>query len=126
MAENRDYIVQPQDGGNIMISEDVIASIAALAVREVEGVYGLSVNASLDISSILGKKNLSKGIRVTLSENEVEIACNLVVKMGQPVVTVAKNVQEGIAKEVESMTGVRPVRVNINVCGVALPKETQK
>ena len=40
MAESKNYIVQPQEGGNILISEDVIASIASLAVREVEGVYG--------------------------------------------------------------------------------------
>lgn len=126
MAENKNYIVQPQEGGNILISEDVIASIAALAVREVAGVYGLSVTASLDLSSILGKKNLSKGIRVTLKENEVEIGCNLVVQMGQPVMTVAKNVQDGIVAEVESMTGIRPAKVNVNVCGVAVPKREQK
>ena len=33
MADTKNYIVQPQDGGSILISEDVIASIAALAVR---------------------------------------------------------------------------------------------
>ena len=107
MAESKNYIVQPQEGGNILISEDVIASIASLAVREVEGVYGLS------------------GIRVTLQDNVIDIACNLVVRMGQPVMTVAKNVQEGIANAVESMAGVRPAHVNVNVCGVAAPKAEQ-
>ena len=29
MAESKNYIVQPQEGGNILISEDVIASIAS-------------------------------------------------------------------------------------------------
>jgi len=111
MAESKNYIVQPQEGGNILISEDVIASIASLAVREVEGVYGL--------------KNLSSGIRVALQDNVIDIACNLVVRMGQPVMTVAKNVQEGIANAVESMAGVRPAHVNVNVCGVAAPKAEQ-
>ena len=36
--------------------------------------------------------------------------------------TVAKNVQESIANEVASMTGVRPAAVNVNVCGIAIPK----
>ena len=31
MAESKNYIVQPQEVGNILISEDVIASIASLA-----------------------------------------------------------------------------------------------
>ena len=96
MADTKNYIVQPQDGGSILISEDVIASIAALAVREVEGVYGLSATATFDISSLLGKKNLRSGIRVTIEEEKVEISCNLVVKMGEAVMSVAKNVQESI------------------------------
>ena len=40
--------------------------------------------------------------------------------------TVAKNVQEAIADEVTAMTGVRPLRVNVNVCGVAVPKPAAK
>lgn len=122
MSESKEYLVQPQENGNILISEDVVASVAALAVREVEGVYGLSMTAGFDISEILGKKNLRKGIRVVFQEDEIEISCNLIVKMGAAVMTVAKNVQESIVNEVTSITGCRPARVNVNVCGVAVPK----
>ena len=126
MAENKEYLVQEQENGSILISEEVIASIASLAVREVEGVFGLSITQTLDLSNILGKKNLRKGIRVTIAEEGVEISCNLIVKMGAAVMTVAKNVQEAIAYEVTAMTGVRPLRVNVNVCGVAVPKPAAK
>lgn len=126
MAENKEYLVQEQENGSILISEEVIASIASLAVREVEGVFGLSITQTLDLSNILGKKNLRKGIRVTIAEEGVEISCNLIVKMGAAVMTVAKNVQEAIADEVTTMTGVRPLRVNVNVCGVAVPKPAAK
>ena len=127
MAESKDYLTQAQDCGSIQISEDVIASLAALAVREIEGVYGLSANANFDLSNILGKKNLRNGIRVKISESEdLTIACNLVVKMGSAVMTVAKNVQTAISDAVTAMTGVRPVRVNVNVCGVATPKPAAK
>ena len=122
MSESKEYLVQPQENGNILISQDVVASVAALAVREVEGVYGLSMTAGFDISEILGKKNLRKGIRVVFQEDEIEISCNLIVKMGAAVMTVAKNVQESIVNEVTSITGCRPARVNVNICGVAVPK----
>lgn len=122
MAENKEYLVQAQENGSILISEEVIASIAALAVREVDGVYGLSATSSFDISKVIGKKNLRNGIRVSLNGDEISIACNLIVKMGSAVMTVAKNVQEAISDEVASMTGSRPTRVNVNVCGVAVPK----
>ncbi|MDD6643894.1 MAG: Asp23/Gls24 family envelope stress response protein [Faecousia sp.] len=126
MAENKDYLVQEQENGSILISEEVIASIASLAVREVEGVYGLSMTQTLDLSNILGKKNLRKGIRVAITEEGVTISCNLIVKMGSAVMTVAQSVQTAIADEVAAMTGVRPLRVNVNVCGVAVPKTAAK
>lgn len=126
MAENKDYLVQEQENGSILISEEVIASIASLAVREVDGVYGLSMTQTLDLSNILGKKNLRKGIRVAITEEGVSISCNLIVKMGSAVMTVAQSVQTAIADEVAAMTGVRPLRVNVNVCGVAVPKTAAK
>ena len=126
MAENKDYLVQEQENGSILISEEVIASIASLAVREVEGVYGLSMTQTLDLSNILGKKNLRKGIRVAITEEGVTISCNLIVKIGSAVMTVAQSVQTAIADEVAAMTGVRPLRVNVNVCGVAVPKTAAK
>ena len=125
MAETKEYLIEPLEDGSIMISEEVIASVAATAVREVEGVYGLTTGNGLDLLSLLNIKNLRKGIRVTLGEGTMEIACNLIVKMGTTVMDVAKKVQEKIVSEVESMTGVRPTRVNVNVCGVAVPKNKE-
>ena len=126
MPEKKEYLVQTQENGNILISEEVIASIAAFAVRDVEGVFGLSLTQTVDLSNILGRKNLRKGIRVTITEEGMEIGCNLIVRVGSVVMTVAKNVQEAITDEILSMTGVRPLRVNVNVCGVAVPKASEK
>lgn len=126
MAETKEYLIHEHENGKIFISEDVIASIAALAVRDVEGVYGLSISSSFDIGNILRKKNLGQGIRVEFKEDGMVIACNLVVKMGCAVMTVAQNVQEAITEQVTSMTGERPVRINVNVCGVASMKAPEK
>ena len=38
MAENKQYITHAQENGSVMISEDVIATIVANAVSEVEGI----------------------------------------------------------------------------------------
>lgn len=126
MADMKDYLVQPLENGNVLISEEVIASIAALAVRDVDGVYGLTGSTNFDISDIIGKKNLRKGIRVVIDGETVEISCNLVVKFGATVMEVAQKVQEAIADEVTAMTGVKPKLVNVNVCGVVSPKTTGK
>ena len=119
MAENKQYITQTQEHGNVLISEDVIASIVANAVNEVEGVVGLSVKPGADIAELIGKKNRGKGIKITIGQDEeLYIDCNVNVGYGQSVVTVAKSVQEAVTAAVESTSGVKVASVNVNVCGI--------
>lgn len=119
MADNKQYITHAQKNGNVLISEDVIATIVAHAVTEVSGVVSLSTKPGADIAEFIGKKNWGKGIKITINEdNEASIDCNVVVSYGQSVVTVAKNVQAAIHSAVEELTGVTIAAVNVNVCGI--------
>lgn len=122
MSDLKGYLVQAEENGAVMISEEVIASIASIAIREVDGVYGLCTGSGFDIGNIVGKKNFRKGITVKFEETGMEVACNLVVKMGCSVMGVAKAVQEAISEEITTMAGIRPTRVNVNVSAIAIPK----
>ena len=127
MAENREYYTQESDGGSIQISEEVVASVAAMAVLEVEGVCGLSSSIGTDIAEMLGRKTLAKGIRLLPGEGDsIRIDCDVVAKYGQPVFQLAQAVQENVTSSVESVTGIRVCQCNVNICGIALPKETKK
>lgn len=120
MADNKQYITQPQENGSIMISEDVIATIVAQAVHDVEGVSGLNGRVGMDIAEFIGMKNNSKGLKITIGEsNELFIECNISVYYGQSIVSVAQSVQDAVCAAIESMTGVIVASVNVNVTGVA-------
>lgn len=120
MAENKTYITQTQENGSVMISEDVIATIVAQAVSDVEGVVSLSSKPGADIAEMIGKKNWGKGMKITIgAEDELYIDSNVIVAYGQSVVSVAKAVQEAVTGALESMTGVTVASVNVNVCGIA-------
>ena len=117
MAEYKQYITQVQENGNVMISEDVVATIVSHAVEEVEGVDSLCAKSGTDL---IGKKNWGKVIKILIGEdNTLTISCNVVVKYGFAVVDVAKAVQQSITTAVESMTGVKVAEVSVNVCGIA-------
>ena len=119
MAENKQYVTQKQENGTVMISEDVIATIVANAVTEVEGAVGLSVKPGSDIAEMIGKKNWGKGMKITIGENdELYIDCNVNVGYGQSVVAVAKAVQESVTNALVSVAGVSVAAVNVNVCGI--------
>ena len=51
-------------------------------------------------------------------DDKVSVDCNITVAYGHSVVAVAKNVQEAITNELESMAGVEIAAVNVNVCGI--------
>lgn len=119
MADNKQYITQVQENGSVMISEDVIATIVANAVKDVEGVAGLNVKPGADIAEMIAKKNWGKGMKITIGqEDELYIDCNINVFYGQSVVSVAKSVQETVTAALESTTGVKVAEININVSGI--------
>lgn len=119
MADNKQYITQQQENGAVMISEDVIATIVANAVSEVDGIVGLSVKPGADIADMIGKKNWGRGLKVVICENdELQIDCNVNVGYGQSVVIVAKAVQQAVTSALESTANVKVAAVNVNICGI--------
>ena len=119
MAENKQYISQMQENGSVLISEDVITTIVAHAVEEVEGVVGLNVKPGADIIDMIGKKNWGMGLKITIAEDEsLTVDCNITVAYGQSVVSVANAVQTSITNALESMAGIKISAVNVNVCGI--------
>lgn len=112
MADSKQYITQIQENGNVMISEDVIATIVEHALTEVDGVVKGG-------SEVVGKKSWGKGIRISIAEdNTLTLGCNIVVSYGESVIKVAQAAQDTITNAVESVTGVTVADVNINVCGI--------
>ena len=119
MAENKNYVTQTRENGSVLISEDVITTIVAHAVEEVEGVVGLNAKPAADIIEMIGKKGWGKGLKITISEEDaLTIDCNVNVAYGQSVVSVANAVQEAVSNALESMAGVKIAAVNVNVCGI--------
>ena len=121
MAENKEYVTQIDDLGNIHISEEVLAVITAAAALEVEGVSSLA-SGGKDIGDLLGKKNLARGIHVQVEEDQVQVELTIMVKYGYTIMDVARAVQDAVSTNIESMSGLKVHSVNINVGGVAFDK----
>lgn len=118
------------DVSNIQISNDVISTIASVAVLEVEGVHSLSASISDNIKDFISKKSTTKGIAVELGENnDVTITVSFIVKYNYKIQDVALNVQNQVIRAVADMTNYNVAAVNVNVVGVNIPKpeaETDK
>ena len=116
--------ITPQNDESIKIANDVVASIAGVAVSEVPGVYGMAGGFAGGISEVLsGKKSLSKGIKVDVTEKETKIDVNIIVEYGTRIPDVAFEIQNRVKKAVETMTGLKVIEVNVNVQGVNIVSE---
>lgn len=108
---------------SLKISDDVVSVIAGVAATEVEGVAGMSGGIVGDITEILGRKSLSKGVKVEVGERDVSIDLFMVVKYGSRIPEVAQKVQEKVKEAVEGMTGLNVIEVNIHVQGITFSPE---
>lgn len=106
------------DVGSIRIADEVVGIIAGLAAMEVTGVAGMSAGLVGGIAEMLGKKNLSKGVKVEVGEREAAVDLFIIVEYGVRIPDVALRVQENVKRAIESMTGLDVVEVNIHVQGV--------
>ena len=128
MAENKDekntQKVYEKDGiGEVQIADEVVAIIAGLAATEVGGVDSMAGNITNELVGKLGMKNLSKGVKVDVTEEHVSMDLSLNIKYGYNIPEVSEKVQEKVKSAIENMTGLTVLDVNIKIAGVNLAEE---
>ena len=116
-------IEEKEANGQIQISDEVISIIAGTAAAETEGVSLPSSAPVRSVKGFFGKKNQSKGVKVTVEENTALIEIEVVVKFGINIKNACEEVQQKVKNAVETMTGLTVSGVNINVTAIMVEKE---
>ena len=116
-------VYEIEDVGQVQIADEVIAVIAGLAATEVEGVQKMSGNITNEIVSKLGMKNLSKGVKVSIDGEKVDVVLNLILKYGVSIPKTSREVQEKVKGAIETMTGLTVGEVNIRIAGIQTEDE---
>ena len=123
MAEDRKgFKIKEDKLGEVKIADEVVAIIAGLASTEVEGVSSMAGNITNELVSKLGMKNLSKGIRVDVSNGIVRVDVALNIAYGYAIPDVSAKVQEKVKTAVENMTGLEVSCVNVRIASVDMGK----
>ncbi len=113
------------ESGAVKISDDVVQSIAAMAVKDVPGVI-LPATAADGFVEKLVKKNFSKNIRVETNEKEVKLELHVLVDYGVKIQTVSTELQEAVKASIETMTDLTVTAVDVYVDGIHFAKEPKK
>ena len=104
--------------GVVQIADDVVAMIASLATTEVEGVNAMAGNITNELMSKVGVKNLTKGVRVGVSENNVRVDLAVTMDYGYNIPATCQQVQVKVKSAIENMTGLNCTDVNIRIAGI--------
>ncbi len=121
MEENTLYV----EDGAIKISEEVVQTIAAMAVKDVKGVTIAASFADGFVEKFV-KKNFNKSVKITLEEKAVTVELHIGIDYGVKIQTVAAELQDVIKRNIETMTDLSVTRVDIYVDGINFNKEPKE
>ena len=110
--------------GAVKISDEAITAYAANIALGIDGVCELTGGLTDSISkNILGKESSGKGIKLTRSEEGLILDVYVIVAYKVKIPQLAWEIQGTIKREIEAMTDLTVLEVNIHVQGVNLPGE---
>ena len=114
--------------GVTTIDENVVAKIAGMAAREVPGVYDMGNAVRRAFSAVTDRipnaqTNVAGGVSVQKGETQAAIEITIVIDYGVSIVEVSNAIRRNVIEQLEGITGLEIVEVNINVTDVHLPDE---
>lgn len=115
--------------GKTSIADSVVAKIAGMAAREVDGVYKMGAGAARAMGSLRERfpgstgPSVTSGVAVEVGETQAAIDLDVVVEYGVSIGDLSQGIRRNVISSVERMTGLQVTEVNIAVDDVHLPDE---
>lgn len=117
---------QEQELGNVTVSKEVVAVIAALETTKIRGVVGITSGYRGKSPNILSRKDLAKGVEVWIKPGEAAITIPIITAYEVGIFKVAEEVQHKVKNAICSMTGLKVLKVDVNVQGIKFKEKEKK
>ncbi len=105
--------------GYVSVTEEVLAIIAGTAAVECYGIVAMASKRATDgLVELLGRENLSRGVRIRVAEDEVTVDLYVIVEYGVSIAAVARSAIENVRYSLDHLTGMRIGKVNVIVEGI--------
>jgi uncharacterized alkaline shock family protein YloU len=111
--------------GKVEIAPEVIEVITGIAATEVDGLFAMRGNFASGVVERFGKKALSKGVKVELTDSGILIDLYVVLNFGVSIPKVAEALQSNIRQTLKNMTALEIDEINIHVVGIQMDGKDQ-
>jgi uncharacterized alkaline shock family protein YloU len=121
------------DRGTTTIQDPVVSNIAAMAIRELDGLDPSHGGSRLPgdtsptvgefVGNLTGGGGRTRGISVDVGEEQAALDLTVNVMYGRPIHEVTDALRQNVIRRVESLTGLEVREVNITVNDVTFPEQ---
>ncbi len=111
--------------GSVTIESEVIAKIAGYVAAMSYGVVGMAYRSKSDgVASLLKKDNYTKGIKVTVGDDDkISIDIHIIIEYGININVIGKSIIKNVKYQVSHMTGLEVEQVNVCVEGFRVQEQ---
>lgn len=104
-------------GGHITMGENVVAKIAGVAARDIEGIHSLGRSRFIKFGD-----TSRRGVAAEVGDTEAALDVDIVLEYGADIREAATALRKRIATEVHRMAGRKVVEVNVNILDIHVPE----
>jgi uncharacterized alkaline shock family protein YloU len=118
-----DVMEHAEPAGSVRVANEVIASIAGMAAREVDGVAALDEASARHFGDWIKRETAHRGVRVLLdTERQIHLEVFLTVEATSVLREVAERVQDNVIDVVNRMLALEVAEVNVFVSSIAFAR----
>ncbi|MGT2772113.1 Asp23/Gls24 family envelope stress response protein [Streptococcus marimammalium] len=113
--------------GEVSYEEQVIKKIVGHALKTIEGLLSVDGGFFSNLKEkLVNSESVTDGVNVEVGKKQVAVDLNIIVEYDKDIPKIADEMKAVIAKNVEKMTHLEVVEVNINVVDIQTKEEFEK
>ncbi|GAC01720.1 hypothetical protein GONAM_32_00440 [Gordonia namibiensis NBRC 108229] len=118
------------DRGRTSIADVVVAKVAGIAAREIDGVHDLGGTTERVVGKVRDvlpgtSVSTTQGIEVEVGERQAAVDVSIVAEYGVAIHQLAAAIRRNVISAIEQMTGLEVTEVNVTVHDIAFGDDEQ-
>ena len=112
----------------LIIEDKVVAKIARIAIKSVDGILDMKGNIADSIGSFFSNSSeqSTAGVNVEVGEKEAKVNLDVIIEYGKNATRIFSDIQKAVRGNVKEMTGLDVVTINVDIVDVMTREEYEE